>query len=205
MRPSHVDTEYATLNHEITQTLLVPKHSENIPPHNSTLEPRLRMAPSTTVLITGCKSGIGKALLAAYVARDNTLAIAAIRDGPNTGAARALEALPTGSNSKVVVVKYDASSESSVKEMASYLQSEHNVTSLDVVVANAGILKQWGPVRTVKSEDILEHFTIHTLATIQLYQATAPLLDNSQQTPKFFIISSSLGSNSLMDATRQCK
>ena len=157
------------------------------------------MAPSTTVLITGTKSGIGKALLAAYAARDNTTIIAAIRDGPDSGPAKTLEALPTGTNSKIVVVKYDASSERSVKEMVSHLQNELNISTLDVVIANAGILKQWGPVREVKADEILEHFTIHTLGAIMLYQATAPLLDNSEQTPKFFIISSSLGSNGLMD------
>ena len=157
------------------------------------------MAPSTTALITGTKSGIGNGLLAAYAARDNTLAIAVIRDGPNTEAAKKLEALPTGKNSKVIAAKYDASSETSVKEMVSYLQSAHNITSLDVVVANAGILKQWGTVREVKGEEILEHFNIHTLGAIRLYQATVPLLDQSQTTPKFFIISSTLGSNGLMD------
>lgn len=35
-------------------------------------------------------------MLTAYAARDNYLAIAAIRDGPNTEAAKALEAIPTG-------------------------------------------------------------------------------------------------------------
>jgi len=35
---------------------------------------------------------------------------------------------------------------------------------------------------------------------ILLYQATQPLLNASGQTPKFFVISSSIGSNTLMDS-----
>ena len=157
------------------------------------------MQPQTTVLITGTKSGIGKALLSAYALRDNHLIIAAIRDGPNSKPAAELEALPVGKGSKIIVAKFDASSDTSSKEMASYLQSEHGVTRLDTVISNAGILKHWGPVREVKTEDMYEHFDIHVIGTIRLYQATAPLLDKSEQTPKFLIISSSLGSNGLMD------
>lgn len=153
----------------------------------------------TTILITGPKSGIGRNLLAAYVSRDDVLAIAAFRDGPDSDPAKDLQTIPTGKGSKIISVKYDAGSETSAQEMVSYLASEYNITSLDIVIANAGILKQWGPVREVASEDILEHFTIHTLGPIRLYKATAPLLDKSQQTPKFFIISSALGSNALMN------
>ena len=158
------------------------------------------MTPITTVLITGSKSGIGRALLEAYSARDSHLVIAAIRDGPNTDKAKELEAIPTGPNSKIVVVKYDASSEDVVKDMVSSLRSAHNLTALDIVIANAGILKQWGPAREASSEDMVEHFTVHALGALQLYQATAPLLDKSTQTPKFFIISSGLGSNALLDS-----
>ena len=156
------------------------------------------MAAETSILITGAKTGIGKALLESYAARDNHLVIAAIRDGPRSDKARELEAVPKGANSRVIVVKYDASSEASVTEMASQIRTLHKVTALDVVIANAGILKQWGPVRHVSAADMLEHFGIHAMGALQLYQATAPLLDNSALTPKFFIISSSLGSNGLL-------
>lgn len=157
------------------------------------------MASTTTILITGPKSGIGRNLLTAYASRENTVVIAAIRDEPNSEPAQQLEALSTDAGSKIIAAKYDAGSETSAQDMVSYLESTHKITSLDIVIANAGILKQWGPVREVKSDDILEHFVIHTLGPIRLYKATAPLLDKSQQTPKFFIISSNLGSNALMD------
>ncbi|KIW73212.1 hypothetical protein PV04_01346 [Phialophora macrospora] len=157
------------------------------------------MSFTTTVLITGSKSGIGNGLLSKYASRPNTLAIAAIRDGPDSGAARALTSLPVGPGSKIVVAKYDASSRTAAAELVSFLKSNHNVESLDVVVANAGILKHFGPAKEASAETIVEHFEINSLAPILLYQATQELLNASKQTPKFFFISSSIGSNSLQD------
>jgi len=157
------------------------------------------MSFTTTVLITGSKSGIGKGLLSAYASRPNTLAIAAIRDGPESEAAKALTSLPVGPGSKVVVAKYNASSKTAAVELVNYLKSVHHVGALDVVVANAGILKHFGPAREASAETISEHFEINTLASILLYQATQELLSASKQAPKFFFISSSIGSNGLQD------
>ncbi|ETI28285.1 hypothetical protein G647_00734 [Cladophialophora carrionii CBS 160.54] len=157
------------------------------------------MAFTTTVLVTGSKSGIGKGLLSAYVSRPNTLAIAAIRDGPDSGAARVLTSLPVGPGSKIVVAEYDASSRTAAVELVSFLQSTHDVSSLDIVIANAGILKHFGPAKEASPETISEHFEINSLAPILLYQATQRLLDASKQTPKFFFMSSNIGSNGLQD------
>lgn len=148
---------------------------------------------STTILVTGSKSGIGKGLLATYAARPNTTAIAAIRDGPNSDAAKELTSLPVGKGSKIIVLKYDAGSNSAASEMTSILKSEHNIDHLDVVVANAGVLKHFGPATEASVETLTEHIQINTLAPIFLYQATHALLTASSE-PKFFIISSNLGS-----------
>lgn len=154
---------------------------------------------TSTVLITGAKTGIGKGLLATYAARPHTIAIAAIRDGTRSPAAKELLNLPTGTASKIIVVAYDASSESSAKELVQELQHQHSIKALDIVVANAGILNHHGPLKAVKASEINEHISINTIGPIILYQATIDLLNASQQTPKFAIISSSLGSNTLMD------
>jgi norsolorinic acid ketoreductase len=154
---------------------------------------------TTTVVITGSKSGIGKGLLATYAARPNTLAIAAIRDGPDSEVAKTLTSLPVGSGSEVAVAKYDASSRTAAVELVNYIKTVHHVTSLEVVVANAGILKHFGPAKDASAETISEHFEINSLAPILLYQATQQLLNASSQTPKFFFISSNIGSNALQD------
>jgi norsolorinic acid ketoreductase len=83
--------------------------------------------------------------------------------------------------------------------MVEYLKSNHGIEVLDIVVANAGLLKQWGPVRSVESRDLTEHFIVNTLAPIQLYQATTPLLDKAAQPGKFAVVSTTLASNGLMD------
>lgn len=155
---------------------------------------------TTTVLITGSKSGIGKGLLATYASRPNTTVIAAIRDGKSSSAAKELETLPTGQGSKVIVTAYDASSSSAAADVVADLKSNYSIKALDVVIANAGILKQFGPVSKVKVDELQEHYQINTLAPILLYQSTAELLHASSQTPKFFVISSTLGSNTLTES-----
>jgi len=157
------------------------------------------MSFQSTVLITGSKTGIGKGLLEAYASRPNTLAIAAIRDGPDSSAAAALTSLPTAKDSKIIVAQYDAGRKTAATDLVAYLTATHNIKSLDIVVANAGILKQYGAAREAAPELIDEHFQINTLAAIILYQATRSLLLASAQTPKFFVISSSIGSNALQD------
>ena len=154
---------------------------------------------TTTVLITGSKSGIGKGLLSTYVLRPNTIAIAAIRDGSDSPAAAALTSLPVGKGSKVIVENYDASSKTASLELVAALKAKHGITVLDVVYGNAGILKQFGPVKEVSAEALSEHFNINTVAQILLYEATQPLLNASAQEPKFLVISSILGSNSNQD------
>jgi norsolorinic acid ketoreductase len=157
------------------------------------------MSEQTIVLVTGSKTGIGRGILAAYAQRANTIAIAAIRDGPDSTPAKDLASLPTGTGSKVIVAKYDAGSTTAAAELTTYLREKHHIQHLDVVIANAGILKHFGPAKNVTAEELQEHLLINTIAPILLYQATTMLLNQSPKEPKFFIISSNMGSNTLMD------
>lgn len=149
---------------------------------------------STTVVVTGSKSGIGKGLLASYASRPNHIVVAAIRDGLDSEAGKALLSLPVGSGSKILVKKYDASSTSAATGLVEELEAKDGVTTFEIVVANAGVLKTFENVAGTSAEDFTEHFNINTLSPILLYQATAALLNKSKQTPKFFVISSSLAS-----------
>jgi norsolorinic acid ketoreductase len=157
-----------------------------------------QMARPNHVLITGAKSGIGRELLRAYAARDDTVAIAAVRGGLHSGPGKALQSLPTGANSSIIVVDYDATSKASADDMVTELRSTHGIHFIDVVIANAGLLNQWGPVRTVEGKELMDSLVVNTLGPIKLYQATISLLDKAEH-PKLFFISSSMGSNALMD------
>ncbi|KAF2170854.1 hypothetical protein M409DRAFT_35843 [Zasmidium cellare ATCC 36951] len=157
------------------------------------------MSSSSTVLITGTKAGIGKALLETFAARPNHTVIAAIRDAVDSSPAKSLAATAVGTGSKIIVAQYDAGFETAAEQLISHLKSNYNIQSLDIVIANAGILRHSKLVKDSAAEDFVEHFRINTVGPILLYKATTNLLNASKQTPKFFIISSTLGSNAKMD------
>ncbi|KIX06212.1 uncharacterized protein Z518_04187 [Rhinocladiella mackenziei CBS 650.93] len=92
------------------------------------------MSFNTTVLITGSKAGMGRGLLSTSASRPNTLAIAAIRDGPDSAATNSLRSLPVITGSKIVVAKYNTGSKTTAVNLVTYLRSTHKITSLDVVV-----------------------------------------------------------------------
>jgi norsolorinic acid ketoreductase len=152
---------------------------------------------SSTWLITGANRGIGKGVLSQVIARPNTTVIAGLRDTSDS-TAKELTEVPVGSGSKLIVVKIDASSDTDAEEAIKSLKSQHNINHLDVVVANSGVLEQWGPTSEVTPSELRKHFEINTIAPIKLFQATKPLLENSQN-GRFFVTSSNIASIGLME------
>ncbi|KAH7317783.1 hypothetical protein BKA65DRAFT_108015 [Rhexocercosporidium sp. MPI-PUGE-AT-0058] len=129
---------------------------------------------NTTVLITGANRGIGKGLLEIYLARPSHTVIAAVRD-PST--ADSLSTLPKGKDSTLIIVKIDSASETDPAAAVSLLKTKHNITSLDIVIANAGISNAAPcPVSTVPLSAIQTHLQINGLAPVLLFQAVFPLL-----------------------------
>jgi norsolorinic acid ketoreductase len=141
--------------------------------------------------------GIGKALLSVYLSRPNHIAIAGVRDPENTSS-KSLNSLLTGSGSKLIVVKIDSGSETDAKSAIALLQSSHQVTHFDFVLANAAIENFWGKIVDVTIESMLEHYKINTNGPLLLFQATLPLL-NAATKPKFVIMSSGAASVTIMD------
>jgi norsolorinic acid ketoreductase len=156
------------------------------------------MSPPSTVLVTGSNKGIGKGLLALYLARPSTTAIALVRD-PSHPTSQTLLSLPRGKDSKLIVLQYDASIPESAQSAISTLQSAHSITQLDIVVANSGVLGRHGSSTTATEQDFLDPFVVNTLGAIFLFAATQPLLEASSN-PKFFTVSSSLGSIGQLEA-----
>ncbi|KAI1502913.1 NAD(P)-binding protein [Biscogniauxia marginata] len=145
----------------------------------------------TIVLISGTNRGLGKALLKLYLAKSNHIVIGANRD-PSHPTSQALASLPTGTGSRLIIVKVDATVESDPVKAVQDLASQ-SIDHLDLVIANAGITQAVPKVSDVKTAELQSHFTVNVLGLIWLYQATLPLLVKSTN-PKWVSIGSVAGS-----------
>jgi len=113
-----------------------------------------------------------------------------VRD-PEKSTSKDLANLPTAQGSKLITVKIDSTSESDPAEAVKSL-SEHSVSHLDVVIANAGD-SRYAHVADVSIGDMMYLYKTNTIGPLLLLQATLPLL-KAASTPKFIVISSTLGS-----------
>ncbi|PVH81113.1 norsolorinic acid reductase-like protein [Cadophora sp. DSE1049] len=145
---------------------------------------------STIVLISGANRGLGKGLLELYLAKPDHIVIAANRD-PENAASKALAKLPTGSGSRLIVVKVDASIETDALEAVKTLTSQ-GIDHIDIVIANAGVSYAWPKVSELKIEDLQGHLVPNVFGVVWLYQATLPLLLKAER-PKFATIGSTSG------------
>ncbi|KAL2820570.1 hypothetical protein BDW59DRAFT_113988 [Aspergillus cavernicola] len=146
----------------------------------------------STILISGANKGIGRGLVAKYLAGENTTVIAAVRT-PDSPDGISLSKLPTGKGSRVIVVKIDAASDTDSKAAVASLH-KHGVTALDIVIANAGVfdMDAFTPVATSDIAQIQLHFNVNAVGPVRLFQATLPLLEKSSQ-PRFILMSSLMG------------
>ena len=95
-------------------------------------------------------------------------------------------------------MQIDGSSETDADQAIKELQTNHGITSLDVVIANAGIAKVFPKVQDAQTEDLLEHFSTNVVANIILFRAVLPLLKSSSATKseeraKFVVMGSNAG------------
>ncbi|KAF9880658.1 hypothetical protein CkaCkLH20_01700 [Colletotrichum karsti] len=150
------------------------------------------MSSNKTYLITGANRGIGKGFVSLLLQRPSTTIIAGVRD-PSNDSSKALTSLPKGEGSKLILVKIDSSVESDPATAIEQIQREHGITSLDTVIANAGISHSAVHVRDLTFDAALEHFKVNSVAPLVLFGAAAPLLKNGKN-PTFVAISSAVGS-----------
>ncbi|KAJ5153997.1 Short-chain dehydrogenase/reductase SDR [Penicillium coprophilum] len=141
----------------------------------------------STILISGANKGIGLALASKYLARNNVTVIAAVRNPSSSEPT--LSSLPTGTGSRLIIVKIDASSNTDAKAAVESL-SGHGVSALDIVIANAGIFDRAAFTTVAESSiaQIQSHLDVNTLGPIRLFQATLPLLQKSSSA-RFVLIS----------------
>ncbi|KAE8152344.1 putative short chain-type dehydrogenase [Aspergillus avenaceus] len=156
----------------------------------------------TTVLITGANRGIGKGLVSAYLRKDNTIVIAACRN-PFAEQAEDLHSLPCGSNSNLIIVPLSLHDPDSFIEMAQVLHLEHNISHIDVVVANAGICNHFGLMSEMTDFDLRTHLEVNTFGPSRLFRAMIPFLRASQQEAKFVYVSTELASLAVLDRNKK--
>ena len=92
------------------------------------------------------------------------------------------------------MVKIDSKSEADAKTAVRDLISTHNISAVDVVIANAGIAKVLPTVAQAQVSDMLEHFMVNAVAPALLFQACLPLLRKSQKDAKFVTMSTTAAS-----------
>ncbi|TVY62515.1 Norsolorinic acid ketoreductase nor1 [Fusarium oxysporum f. sp. cubense] len=157
------------------------------------------MAAPSTILITGGNRGIGKGFVQIFLARPSLTIIVAVRD-PSHPTSKALQELPKGQGSKLIIVKLDSSVPSDAAQAIATIKKEHDISSLDIVIANAGIANNGGRVRDTAADNINKHIQVNTVGPIVLFQATADLLKASKTgSPSFIAISTLIGSINSME------
>ncbi|OQE34847.1 hypothetical protein PENCOP_c015G04048 [Penicillium coprophilum] len=146
----------------------------------------------STILISGANKGIGRGLVSKYLARDGVTVIAAVRN-PTSSEATSLADFPTGKDSRLIIVKIDASSDTDAKAAVESLASQ-GVSALDIVIANAGVFDT-AAFTTVADSTIAQiqtHLDVNTVGPVRLFQATLPLLEKSSSA-RFILNSSFMG------------
>jgi len=143
------------------------------------------MAP-TTYLITGASRGLGLGLTKAYLLRPNSTVIAAVR---NPSSASSLNSLPKGEGSTLIIVKIDSASHTDAQAAIKELTEVHKITTLDVVIANAGISLPPVPIATVPLSEIQDSLNTNAFGPLLLFQASLPLLKKGS---KFIGVSSAV-------------
>ncbi|KAH7007508.1 aflatoxin biosynthesis ketoreductase nor-1 [Ilyonectria destructans] len=151
------------------------------------------MSSPSTYLITGANRGIGRGFVQRILQKPSTTVIAAVRD-PSHPTSTALADLPKGAGTKLITVKLDSAVETDAASAVAELRDQ-GITSLDMVIANAGIAQGGSSVRETSVANTLKHFKINVLGPLTLFQATADLLKASKTgSPKFVAISTIMGS-----------
>ena len=144
------------------------------------------------------RSGIGKGLVAAYLARPNATVIAAVRKAADPNS-KSLETLRKGAGSQLLIVEIDATDEAAPAAAVQTLQEKHGIDHLDVVIANAGVATDFSTVAQLDMGVLKSHVAVNGFGAILLFQAVLPLLEKSSAAPKFVALGTPMSSMGAME------
>ncbi|CAD0113984.1 unnamed protein product [Aureobasidium uvarum] len=150
------------------------------------------------VLISGANKGIGYSFVERYLSRPNTTVIATVRN-PDSAEAKSLHDLHLAEGSKLIIVKIESTSDTDAQQAIASL-ADHQITHIDLVIANAGLYatNAFVEVSKIRTEDLIQHFNVNTVGPLRLYQATSSLLQKAQK-PIFTYISTAVASISMQE------
>jgi NAD(P)-dependent dehydrogenase (short-subunit alcohol dehydrogenase family) len=117
-------------------------------------------------------------LIQHLLVRENVIVFAGARDPTS---ATALNELANQHQGQLHVVKLLSADEANNRVVVENIK--RIAGRLDVVIANAGILKNPSTVLATSQENMLQHFTVNVVGPMMLIQATHPLLKASTSTP----------------------
>ncbi|TGO48989.1 hypothetical protein BCON_0224g00170 [Botryotinia convoluta] len=133
------------------------------------------MSNTKTYIITGANRGLGRGLLEALVQRPSTTVIAGVRD-LSSASSKSLFNTSTATDSRIIPLEISSTDDLSPSQAVAALQNTHGITSIDVVIANAGISQYYGKVSETPLSEVRNHFEVKTIRVLTLYQTTLPLL-----------------------------
>lgn len=146
---------------------------------------------SQTYLVTGATRGIGAELVNQLVSNPNNKVVAAVRNIKAPLSQKLLNA----KHSNLIVVQIDSESDDDSARAAEELKNQ-GITTIDIIIANAGISSGFQPATEVRVEDLRKTFAVNVGAPLLLFQAFLPFLEKSSN-PRFIVVSTLIASMTL--------
>jgi norsolorinic acid ketoreductase len=124
--------------------------------------------------------------------------VAAVR---SSAAAESLRSLPKSSGSHLIVIEIDVASPDIIKRGIESLTTDYELSSLDIVIANAGMAVKSPKLIEMATHDIQPFIDVNAYGQLELFKAVLPLLRRSTNKAKgkFMYMSSVGGSLTTMN------
>ena len=129
-----------------------------------------------SILITGCSSGIGEALVKRFIS-EGFLVFGSIRDKD------ASKSLKEKYGERFFPLVFDVTKRSEIEKAFSKVKSKLNGENLDILVNNAGIAKL-GPVEHINQEEFSQHLDTMVVGAFNCVQVFLPLLGTANKNQK---------------------
>ncbi|KAJ7133302.1 hypothetical protein C8R44DRAFT_585598, partial [Mycena epipterygia] len=139
-------------------------------------------------LVSGANRGLGYGLAATLAARPDAIVFGGARD-PAAQSLKDLAAKHPNFHPIKLTSGDKADNEAAIAEI------QKIAGQLNIIIANAGISKHYGPLATAPISEFRDHFEVNTLGPVILFQAAqALLLASPSKAPIFALVSSPAGS-----------